>query len=125
MEWRFIDGSIVKAHQHSACAADGGEQGIGKSRGGLTTKIHMAVDAFSFPVCFKITGGEVHDSQIAPALVDKMPHLRPTTWLAIKVHSTPVRSAARTMVSRITLGQASASTQIFIIYSFSASFASS
>lgn len=73
MEWSFIDGSIVKAHQHSAGAAGGGEQGIGKSRGGLTTKIHMAVDACGFPVCFKITGGEVHDSQIAPALIYDMP----------------------------------------------------
>ena len=38
-EWEFIDGSIVKAHQHSAGAASA-EQGIGDSRGGKTTKIH-------------------------------------------------------------------------------------
>lgn len=43
LEWEFIDGSIVKAHQHSAGAAGGEEQAIGKSVAGNTTKIHMAV----------------------------------------------------------------------------------
>lgn len=32
MEWQFIDGSIVKAHQHSSGAMHGEETGIGKSR---------------------------------------------------------------------------------------------
>ena len=44
LEWEFIDGSIVKAHQHSAGAASEENQAIGKSRGGNTTKIHMALD---------------------------------------------------------------------------------
>ena len=43
LECEFIDGSIVKAHQHSAAASEE-NQAIGKSRGGNTTKIHMAVD---------------------------------------------------------------------------------
>lgn len=45
LEWEFIDGSIVKAHQHSAGAACKENQAIGKSKGGNTTKIHRAVDA--------------------------------------------------------------------------------
>ena len=73
LEWSFIDGSIVKAHQHSAGAAGGGDQGIGKSRGGLTTKIHRSVDSCGFPLHFKITGGAVHDSKTAPVLIDEMP----------------------------------------------------
>ena len=73
LEWSFIDGSLVKAHQHSACAAGGGDQGIGKSRGGLTTKIHMSVDSCGFPLHFKITGGEVHDSKTASELINEMP----------------------------------------------------
>jgi transposase len=73
LEWGFIDSSIVKAHQHSAGAAGGGDQGIGKSRGGLTTKIHMSVDSCGFPLNFEITGGEVHDSKAAPELIEKMP----------------------------------------------------
>ena len=73
LEWSFIDGSIVKAYQHSAGAAGGGDQGIGKSRGGLTTKIHMNVDSCGFPLHFKITGGEVHDSKTALELIEEMP----------------------------------------------------
>jgi len=73
LEWSFIDGSIVKAYQHSAGAAGGGDQGIGKSRGGLTTKIHMSVDSCGFPLHFKITGGEVHDSKTALELIEEMP----------------------------------------------------
>lgn len=73
LEWGFIDSSIVKAYQHSAGAVSGGDQGIGKSRGGLTTKIHMSVDSCGFPLHFKITGGEVHDSKTAPELIKEMP----------------------------------------------------
>ncbi len=65
-EWVFIDGSIVKAHQHSAGLAD---QAIGKSRGGYTSKIHMGVDAQGLPVEFIITGGEVNDIKQAPELI--------------------------------------------------------
>ena len=57
LEWEFIDGSIVKAHQHSAAASEE-NQAIGKSRGGNTTKIHMAVDAHGLPIDFEITGGK-------------------------------------------------------------------
>lgn len=73
LEWEFIDGSIVKAHQHSTGAASDEEQGIGKSVAGNTSKIHMAVDAFGLPIEFEITGGEVHDSKIAPELIGKLP----------------------------------------------------
>ena len=45
LEWEFIDGSIVKAHQHSTGAASDDDEGIGKSVAGNTTKIHIAVEA--------------------------------------------------------------------------------
>ncbi len=73
MEWTFIDGSIVKAHQHSTGAATGQPEAIGKSRGGNTTKIHMAVDSCGLPVHFKLTGGEVHDSKKANELIEDLP----------------------------------------------------
>lgn len=72
MEWVFIDGSHVKAHQHSAGAASGNDEGIGKSRGGNTSKIHMAVDAYGLPVEFDITGGQVHDCKQAAYLIAKV-----------------------------------------------------
>src|SRR6201747_84081 len=44
-EYAMIDSTIVRAHQHSAGAKKIGEdQAIGRSRGGLSTKIHTLVD---------------------------------------------------------------------------------
>jgi transposase len=73
LEWEFIDGSIVRAHQHSSGAAGNKNQAIGKSVGGNTTKIHMAVDAYGLPIEFDLTGGEVHDSKVAPELIVRLP----------------------------------------------------
>ena len=75
LAWRkeFIDGSIVRAHQHSTGAAAKGNQAIGKSVGGNTTKIHMAVDACGLPIQFDLTGGEVHDSKAALELIAHLP----------------------------------------------------
>jgi transposase len=72
-EWVFIDGSIVKSHQHSMGAVKGEETAIGKSVAGNTTKIHAVVDSMGLPIKFEITGGEVHDSQMAPYLVASVP----------------------------------------------------
>lgn len=73
LEWEFIDGSIIKAHQHSSGAAYGQESAIGKSVAGNSTKIHMAVDSYGLPIHFSITGGEVHDCKEAPKLVAELP----------------------------------------------------
>jgi transposase len=73
LEWEFVDGTIVKAHQHSAGAAIDEDQAIGKSVAGNTTKIHMAVDACGLPIDFEITGGQVQDCKVAPEFVLKLP----------------------------------------------------
>ncbi|HAT9786882.1 TPA: IS5 family transposase, partial [Legionella pneumophila subsp. pneumophila] len=46
---------------------------IGKSIAGNTTKIHMAVDAFGFPISFQLICGEVHDAKAAPDLISSLP----------------------------------------------------
>jgi transposase len=53
-EYAAIDATMVRAHQHSAgakasCAED---EGIGRSRGGLSTKIPAVVDALGSPISF-------------------------------------------------------------------------
>src|SRR6478752_4074976 len=62
-EYAMIDSTIVRAHQHSAGAPKtvGEDQAIGRSRGGLSTKIHTLVDALGNPIGFHLTGGEAHD----------------------------------------------------------------
>ncbi|WP_338885554.1 IS5 family transposase [Xenorhabdus sp. TH1] len=68
-EWLFIDGSIVRAHQHSSGAASTEDEAIGKSRGGRSTKIHLAVDSYGFPVHVELSGGQTHDIVHAESLV--------------------------------------------------------
>ena len=76
LEWVFIDGSIVSAHQHATGASqksESGDHGIGKSVQGNSTKIHMAVDSMGNPIDFLITGGQVHDVKTAPELIERLP----------------------------------------------------
>ena len=42
--------SIVRVHQHGACIAGNNKQLIGRSRGGLTTKIYAVVDTRGVPI---------------------------------------------------------------------------
>ena len=60
----------MRAHQHASGARHGQNRAIGTSRGGATTKIHLAIDANGYPIAFEITGGEVHDRQIAQKLIE-------------------------------------------------------
>src|SRR3979409_2558547 len=69
-EYMMIDATIVRAHQHSAGARKNGEQAIGRSRGGLTTKIHALVDALGNPVKLMLTPGQAHDLACAEQLID-------------------------------------------------------
>ena len=44
-------------------------QAIGRSRGGLTSKVHIAVDALGNPLRFIVTGGQVGDVTQAEGLI--------------------------------------------------------
>ena len=43
---------------------------MGRSRGGLTTKIHTVVDATGLPLRFALSPGQAHDSTLAGVLLD-------------------------------------------------------
>ncbi|MER7108333.1 IS5 family transposase [Streptomyces sp. NPDC000229] len=78
VEWTVsVDSTINRAHQHAAGArkkreADGDElegpghpqarQALGRSRGGLTTKVHLAVDGRGLPLSIVLTPGNVNDA---------------------------------------------------------------
>ncbi|MEU7315319.1 IS5 family transposase [Streptomyces sp. NPDC007083] len=73
-----VDSTIVRAHQHTAGARKGprgepGDHAIGRSRGGLTTQIHLAADARCRPLAFVLTAGQAGD---APAFTEVMARLR-------------------------------------------------
>nr|WP_148210531.1 IS5 family transposase [Beijerinckia indica] len=68
----MIDSTCVRVHQHAANGkkGDGDDGGMGRSRGGLTSKIHALVDAEGRPVTLRLTGGQVADCTEADALTD-------------------------------------------------------
>ena len=45
-------------------------QALGRSRGGFSTKIHIAVDALGNPLRLLLTAGQRHDSPQAGALIE-------------------------------------------------------
>src|ERR1700704_4002927 len=69
---QMIDTSIVRVHQHGACIAANGEQLMGRSRGGLTTKIHAVVDTSGLPVRLALTTGEAHDNRLVLTLLSAL-----------------------------------------------------
>ncbi len=66
----MVDGSITRVHQHGAPKKRQKEEFIGKSRCGLTTKIHAAVDALGNPVRLLLTAGQASEYGQANALIE-------------------------------------------------------
>jgi hypothetical protein len=58
---QMIDTSIVRVHQQAACITKNQHQWMGRSRGGLTSKIHALVDSNGLPVRLALSPGEAHD----------------------------------------------------------------
>ena len=46
---------------------------MGRSRGGLTSKLHALVDADGRPLSLRLTGGQAHDACEAEALIEAIP----------------------------------------------------
>jgi len=69
LEYVMIDATIVRAH---ACSAGYGIQeneGLGRSKGGFTTKIHAKVDALGNPLKLIVTSGQTSDFIKAEELI--------------------------------------------------------
>lgn len=65
----------VDSRHHNQSSSGGRlqkKESIGKSRGGNTTKIHVAVDALGNSLKVKLTGGQVHDVTVAAYDCDKL-----------------------------------------------------
>jgi transposase len=45
---------------------------MGRSRGGLTTKVHALVDANGLPIWLKLTEGQAHDGRSAEDMLDTL-----------------------------------------------------
>ncbi len=73
MDWVFIDGSIVRAHQHSCGARTADNESIGKSRDGNSTKIHLAINSGRLPVYCELSCFNTHDIVHSESLVANYP----------------------------------------------------
>ena len=47
---------------------------MGRSRGGLTTKIHALVDGCGLPIVLKLTEGQAHDGRSAEDMLETLTH---------------------------------------------------
>ena len=67
-----IDTSIVRVHQHGASMIRNRRQSMGRSRGGLTGKIHAVVDTNGLPARLAPTAGEAHGNRLADKLLSRL-----------------------------------------------------
>ncbi|PYE55301.1 transposase [Deinococcus yavapaiensis KR-236] len=70
LDWKthFVDGTVIRAHP---CAAGAhGEQALGRSRGGFSTKLHLRAEGNGKPMAFVLSGGERHEAKFLESLLD-------------------------------------------------------
>ncbi|MER6727434.1 MULTISPECIES: IS5 family transposase [Streptomyces] len=88
LEWTVaVDSTGNRAHQHAAGARKRGtrngdeledpgrsqtRQALGRSLGGLTTKVHLAVDGRGLPLSIVLTPGNVNDATAFVEVLDKI-----------------------------------------------------
>ena len=66
LDWEihYVDGTIVRAHQHAAGAkgSQAETEALGRSQGGFSTKIHVRADGNGNPLTFVLTAGQRHEA---------------------------------------------------------------
>jgi len=68
----MIDSTTVRPRQQAATKkGEACDQALGRSQGGLTTKVHMLVDALGRPLRFILTPGQTGDITQGPALLQE------------------------------------------------------
>jgi hypothetical protein len=112
-----VDSTICRAHQHAAGArrdgraqkeplgghqAEPDDHGLGRSRGGWTTKIHLACEQGQRPLSLLVTAGQRGDSPQFTAVLDAIrvprlglgrPRVRPLRVRADKAYSSRANRA--------------------------------
>ena len=69
---RAVDSTFLKVHQHAANPAGGqAAHAIGRTKGGLNSKLHAVVDGRGRAVALLLTAGQVNDVKMAPQLLQR------------------------------------------------------
>ncbi|MET7577971.1 IS5 family transposase [Micrococcus luteus] len=110
IDWSVaVDSTIARVHQHATNTTrltgagsnyknlreEPADHGIGRSRGGLSTKIHQLVDGAGLPLVSLITPGQAGDSPMLLPLLEQLrvtrpagrPRTRPDAVLGDKAYS--------------------------------------
>lgn len=67
---RFVDATHLKVHQHGSNPRGGqDQQAIGRTKGGLNSKLHAVVDSKGRALALVLTAGQVHDLKATPQLL--------------------------------------------------------
>ena len=71
-EYVMVDGTIVRAHQHAnGKRSDQDNQALGRSRGGLSTKLHWLCDSLGYPLGLIVTAGQKAECVQALGLINQ------------------------------------------------------
>lgn len=70
-ETHYVDGTVVRAHQHAAGAHDTtpDAEALGRSQGGFSTKIHVRAEGGGKPMTFVLTAGQRHEAVVFEQLM--------------------------------------------------------
>ena len=92
LEWVMLDSTVVRAHQHSAGQknSDPATECLGRSRGGISTKIHACTEALGNAVRLVLTEGQAGD---CPQALPLLECLQPGKVLADTVYDSDANHA--------------------------------
>ncbi|MFF0051138.1 IS5 family transposase [Streptomyces sp. NPDC005498] len=99
-----VDSTVCRAHQHAAGARKKGrltgtepeDHALGRSRGGLSTKVHLVSDSQARPLAVHVTAGQAGDAPAFEAVMARIqvprsgigrPRTRPAVILADRAYS--------------------------------------
>ena len=87
IDWdlHFVDATIVRAHQHAGGARRDGAtpeeaqagEALGRSQGGVSTKLHLPAEGNGRPITVVLTGGQRNEQIALEAVLDQGAVRRP------------------------------------------------
>jgi len=96
---RFLDSTHVKVHCDGANPAGGQEgQAMGRTKGGLNTKIHAVVDNKARPAAVLLSAGNEADITVAPEVIEDV--TGPVWWRIKRMTVTTFARSSSQRVSR-------------------------
>lgn len=73
LDWdiHYVDGTIIRAHQHAAGAhkSSADAEALGRSQGGFSTKVHVRSEGHGKLMTFVLTPGHRHEAPVFPHLM--------------------------------------------------------